>query len=330
MTNEKEKPGAVVSLVFEYVDPSVLGADPEAGEFPPLLRGCAAVLAACGVDTTKTRLVITGDFVRSVQDRGEPGSNYHENFNTRRNTGMVGGKTISLPDSSIDVLLQAVMFVLPESAEDVRDVAESALHTVVHEGQHVVMAQRGEASEDFESSPWARRNLLVAADQVIEEYRAELVASREVPSGWTADDLISSAKTWLSDLQRIATVEYQSHMDVGKLSGDVLQETHTVWKLLGYVAAEHRVAGLGLPTSVTEHELWVAMIEPHWPEFTLLLANVPGADERIPRKDLVHLTSDLADLFSMWLVTLGFEFTDTPEGSKFFIKDWTLLELEVG
>jgi hypothetical protein len=331
MTDDPEEPAASVSLVFEYVDPSVLGTDLETGEFPPLLRACAGALVACGVDTAKTRLVITADFVQSVQDRGEPGSSYHESYDTQRNTGMVGGKTIPLPDSTVDVLLQAAMFVPLEDSEDADDVAETALHTVVHEAQHVVIAQHGEASEDFESAPWARRNLLVAADQVIEEYRAELVACGVVgPSGWNTEDLVSSAKTWLADLQRIATVEYQSHLDTGKLAYDILQESHTIWKLLGYVAAEHRVAGHGLPPGVADDELWATMIEPHWDEFTLLLARVPGGDQRIPRGELVRLASDLADLFSNWLVTLGFEFTDHHEGSAFYIRDWTLLEVKIG
>ncbi|MBZ2198460.1 hypothetical protein [Occultella gossypii] len=330
MTDGPEERAASVALVFEYVDPSLLGMNLEAGDFPPLLQGCAGMLVACGVDTAKTRLVITGDFVRSVQDRGEPGSEYHENYNTQRNTGMVGGKTIPLPDSTVDVLLQAVMFVPLNHAEDAAAVAGSALHTVVHEAQHVVIAQHGEASGELEATPWARRNLLIAADQVIEEYRAELVACQVVgPSGWNTEDLVSSAKTWLGDLQRIATVEYQSHLDVGRLAYDILQESHTVWKLLGYAAAEQLEARDGLPTVVAEDELWTAMIEPHWEEFTLLLARVPGGDERIPRAELESLASDLADLFADWLVTLGFEFTDHPEGAAFYIRDWTLLALEL-
>lgn len=330
MTDEPQEPAASVSLVFEYVDPTVLGTDPETGAVPPLIRACAGALIACGVDTVKTRLVITADFVRSVQDRGEPGSIYHESYSTERNTGMVGGKTIPLPDSTIDVLLQAGMFVPTETDDDADELAQLALHTVVHEAQHVAIAQHGEASGDFESAPSARRNLLVAADQVIEEYRAEVVACRMVgPSGWNSDDLVSSTKTWLSDLRRIATVEYQRHLDVGKLAYDILQESHTVWKLLGYVAAEQHVAGQGLPSGVADDQLWLALIEPQWEEFKHLLAKVPDGAERTLREGLVSLASELADLLAAWLVTLGFEYTDLDEGTAFHIRDWTLLELEV-
>src|SRR4051812_27264277 len=106
MNDHTGGPGAVtLPVALEDVDPERLGIRHEEGAFPPLLRGCAEVLVACGVVPAMTRLVVTGDFVRSVQDRGEQGSAYHDNYNLERNTGMVGGKTIRRPDSTIDVLL---------------------------------------------------------------------------------------------------------------------------------------------------------------------------------------------------------------------------------
>lgn len=324
MSDGPGEPGTVtIAVSLEYVDPELLGIDPAEDEWPPLLRGCAEVLAACGVVAGMTRLVITGDFVRSVQDRGEPGSTYHQNYDLERNTGIVGGKTISRPDSTIDVLLHAAMF--DPNAEGM---AELAIHTVLHEGQHVVIAQNGEADSDFESVPWARRNFLTAADQVIEEYRAEAVAAGVAPSGWATDDLVESLRSWLEHLQRIALVEYQAHLDAGKLSYDILQQTHTLWKLLAYVVAEQVGADQALPTSVTDDYLWALMVEPHWTEFTALLAAVPHGNQRMSRPDLDQLASDLADVMERWLLTLGFEFTDNPDGAAFFIRDWSLLELD--
>ncbi len=326
MANGSGDPGTTtIAVTLEYVDVTLLGIDPDAGEFPPLLRDCVGVLAACGVVPDKTRLVITGDFVRSVQDRGEPDSVYHQNYDTRRNTGMVGGKTIPRPDSTVDVLLHAAMFV---PADD--DGAEVAIRTLVHEAQHVVIYQNGEAGDDFESAPWARRNFLTSADQVIEEYRAESVASRVAgPSGWNTDGLVALVRTWLKDLRRIAVKEYQFHLDAGKLAYDILQETHTVWKLLAYVVAEQVATDQTLPTSVVEDDLWALSVAPHWAEFTAMLKAVPGGDQRAPRTELDELASNLADVMQRWLLTLGFEFTDMPEGSAFFITDWSLLELEL-
>lgn len=328
MSDGAGEPGtAAIAVVLEYVHLAVLNIDAEAGQVPPLLRDCADLLAACGVVADKTRLVITGDFVRSVQDRGEPGSTYHENYDTRRNTGMVGGKTIPRPDSMVDILLHAALFV---PGDDEEYAAEIALRTLVHEAQHVVIAQNGEAGCDVESAPWARRNFLVSADQVIEEYRAESVACRVGgPNGWNTGDLVTTVRTWHEDLQRIALKEYQSHLDAAKLSYDILQETHTVWKLLAYVVAEQVAAGQALPASVVQDQLWALTVEPHWAEFTALLETVPGSDKRTPRTELDRLASELADVMERWLLTLGFEFSDTPEGPTFFITDWSVLTLQL-
>ncbi|NDL56225.1 hypothetical protein [Phytoactinopolyspora mesophila] len=70
-------------------------------------------------------------------------------------------------------------------------------------------------------------------------------------------------------------------------------------------------------------------LAPNWAEFTALLKAVPACDQRVPRTELDQAASDLADAMERWLLTLGFEFTDTPEGSSFFIIDWSLLMLEL-
>ena len=328
-TGSGELGTATIVVTLEHVDVTLLGIDADAVGFQSLLRDCVSVLAACGVVADKTRLVITGDFVRSVQDRGEPGSAYHENYDTRRNTGIVGGKTIPRPDSMVDVLLHAAMFVPPDNQGDVSH-AEVAIRTLVHEAQHVVIAQNGEGGGNFASAFWARRNFLTVADQVIEEYRAESVAARIAgPSGWNTDDLVVMVGTWLKALQRIATNEYQSHLNTAKLANDIIQETHTVWKLLAYVIAEQVATDQALPTNVVEDDLWALSIAPHWVEYKALLEPIPGADQRVPRMELDRSVAALADALERWLLTLGFEFTDTPEGSVFVIADWSLLMLEL-
>lgn len=327
-SGEDEETTSSIALVLEYVDPSLIYVDLDAGTYPQLLRACASCLVACGVDTNKTRLVITGDFVQSVRDRGEAGSTYHENYDTQRNTGMVGGKTIPLPDGTVDVLLQAVMF-LPEHQET-DWLAETTLHTLVHEAQHVLTAQNGEQDGDFQSEPWARLNFLTAADQVIEEYRAECVASEIVgSSGWNGDDLVASINAWLTALRRIATVEYQSHLDVDRFSYDILQQTHTFWKLLAYVVAEQSASGQELPAAVAEDDLWALMVEPFWEDFKAILATVPTAEQRTPRNELDAFASRLADLLQRWLSGLGFDFVDRPGGAAFHVTDWTLLTIDL-
>lgn len=329
MSDDPEEPAAGgTSVSFEYANLELLGVDAEAGTAPQLVTECVVLLAACGVDTTKTRLVITGDFVRSVQDRGDPGSTYHENYDTARNTGVVAGKTIKRPDSSIDILLQAGFFVPTDDGDD--EGPTIAFRTLVHEAQHAVIYQNDEAGSQFEAELWARRNFLLCADQVMEEYRAEAVACRVTSqSGWNTPDLGKTLRAWFEVLQRVAVHEYQDHLDVEKLAYDVLQETHTLWKLLAYVVAELSVTGETLPEGVTDDDLWVLTIEPHWAEFTALLNAVPDGHQRTSRADLDCMAGKLADLMAHWLPKFGFSFRDRSEGSEFLITSWTLLEAEL-
>ncbi len=309
--------------MLEYVAPEQIGFASGTTDVPALVQDCAELLVKSGVDPDRTRLVLTGDFVRSVQDRGEPESAYHQDYDLQRNTGIVAGKTIPRPDSTVDVLLHAAMFA-PELIEDEADV-RSIFHTLLHEAQHVAIEQHGEASGNFENEPWARRNLLVAAAQTIDEYRAEAPASTMAgPTGWAGSDIPASLRAWLEKLQ--ATVEdYQDHLDVQKLSYEVMQETHNAWKLLAYVVAEEVGAGQQLAPSVLDSDLWVLMVEPHWTEFSQTLREVPLGNERTPRPTLDRHAEALSDIFDRWLRAIGFKFEDNAQGSTFHIVNWQLL-----
>ncbi len=323
-----DEPAAAATISFEYADLELLGVDAEAGTVGPAISECAGLLSACGVDVSAARLVITGDFVRSVRDRGEPGSTYHENYDTARNTGVVGGKTIKRPDSTIDILLHAAFF--ESDGKELGQDLEIGYRTLIHEAQHVVIYQNGEDASDFEGEPWARRNFLVCADQVMEEYRAEVVACRVVSrGGWNTSDLRETVRAWFEILQRVAVLEYQDHLDVGKLAYDVLQETHTLWKLLAYVAAELHVTGETLSRDITDDELWALTIAPHWADFIALLNTVPDGQQRTTRVELQSATENLADLMARWLPTLGFSCRDASEGSEFLITSWDLLLAEL-
>ena len=112
---------------------------------------------------------------------------------------------------------------------------------------------------------------------------------------------------------------------MSRLSYDILQETHTVWKLLAYLVAELDATDSDIEQSVVESDLWKRMVEPHWGDFIGLLHRVPDGETRVDRSELDALTAELADVLHDWLVTLGFEFADTPEGNAFWIVDWSLL-----
>ncbi|GAB3435084.1 hypothetical protein GCM10027517_03870 [Phycicoccus ginsengisoli] len=307
----------------------MLGIDPEAPVAPELLTTCASILAVAAVDAERCRLIVAGDFVASVQERSTS-DYYRENYDLRRSTGMVAAKTMTLADGSIDVLVPAGWFSLDLTSEQADEVRSLAVRAVWHEAQHVAIAQAGESDpEAFVGEPWARRNFLTVADQVIEEYRAERALAGDFVVGGHGWDLGEVLETWRNDLIRIACVEYQEHLDVGRLWFGIGQECQTIWKLLAYVAATlpadaDPVASVG--DDVSTHPLWSRMVGPHWLRFVEILRPVPPGSDRVERARIERFAGDLADELSTWLKTLGFDFSDGADGnSTFYITDWSLL-----
>src|SRR4051794_543851 len=100
-----------MAIALEYTDLTSLGMDPDNPQATELISACAAVLFSNALDPSRCRLVITGDFIRSTRQRLPEGP-YRDNFHLNRSTGLVAGKTITLPDGTIDVLLHDFLFTL--------------------------------------------------------------------------------------------------------------------------------------------------------------------------------------------------------------------------
>ena len=254
-----EPPKVDGPIAVEYVPLELLGMNPDEPVATELMTLCAGIVRAFAPTPDGVRLVITGDFVSSVRARSVT-EHQQQNYAVARNAGEVGGKTMSLPNGTIDVLLPAYLF-LPDMDEEIlasRRVI--ATRTVTHEAFHVAMNQADETVTDYTSEPFVRGNLLYIADAVMEEYRAEVSLAdnlRTAPEGaWEPLEIV----THLRDaLRRIACVEYQAHLDVGRLCTDIGVECLHAWQLLAYIAAaqtqsDGRVAAL--PGTVTSDPLW--------------------------------------------------------------------------
>jgi hypothetical protein len=322
---------ALAGLVLDYLDPTAIGVDAEAGTMPPLVYECLKILGAASLRPSETRLVLSGDFVASVRDRLPDGPN-RDNYDTARGDGIVAGKTMTLDDGRIDVVMPAGVFV---PVEDDTDADEEriliVIRTISHEAQHVAMGQGGEsdATDYAGEAGWARRNFLVVADQVIGEYRAEAAVARALRSAltWEPVDILRRVR---NDLRRIALVDYQQHLDAGRLSQEAGQEAHTAWKLLAYVVAAHRKDDGtfdDVPSDVLSDPLWDRMAGRHWSRFVEILGSVPPGSERIGRADLAATIDELATALQAWFVDFGFEWDDHEAGNtSFFIVGWDLLE----
>lgn len=326
-----EPPKVDGPIAVEYVPLELLGMNPDEPVATELMTLCAGIVRAFAPTPDGVRLVITGDFVSSVRARSVT-EHQQQNYDVARNAGEVGGKTMSLPNGTIDVLLPAYLF-LPDMDEEIlasRRVI--ATRTVTHEAFHVAMNQADKTVTDYTSEPFVRGNLLYIADAVMEEYRAEVSLAdnlRTAPEGaWEPLEIV----THLRDaLRRIACVEYQAHLDVGRLCTDIGVECLHAWQLLAYIAAaqtqsDGRVAAL--PGTVTSDPLWAWMVEPHWPAFTYILSRIPPALVRTSRDDLEPLVAELADELHEWLETLGFQWRQVGVNSEFLVVHWGIDNLE--
>ena len=313
------------SLVLEYVEIEWFGMNADSPAATDLMSQCVGAMSKLVVDPERCRLVITGNFVRSVKDR-LPDSRYRDAYGLDRNTGMVAGKTMDMPDGGFDVLMHAAAFaqeVLVDAAEGFTD---SVLHTAAHEALHVAIAQAGEKGPSYDGLPMGRRNLMHMAEELIEEYRADCELAPT--SNWIAG-LPETLAHWRAALSRFAAVEYQQHLDVGRLWEDVVQESNTGWKFLAFAVAEIEPedrTGASPSDELKDNELWNAMVAPHWKQFVELLRDVPSGFDRVRREQLAPTVEAIADLLFEWFGTLGFEPADGPEGFAFYIRDWSLLD----
>lgn len=310
---------------IEYVPLELLGMSPDVPVGTELMSSCAAIIRAFAPNPDGVRLVITGDFVSSARTRSVT-EHQQQNYDVARNAGTVGGKTMRLADGTIDVLLPAYLFAPDPDERILAGRRIIATRTATHEAFHVAMDQAGETVTDYTREPSVRANLLYIADSVMEEYRAEVSLAydlRRAPEcAWEPLEIV----THLRDaLRRVASVEYQAHLDVGRLCTDIGVECLHAWQLLAYIAAaqtQEEGSVAALPDEVTSDPLWVWMVEPHWSAFSSILSRIPPALVRTPRADLEPLVAQLADELHEWLETLGFRWRQVGVGSEFLVVHW--------
>lgn len=316
-----------VGLALEAVDPAHLRVDLDTGTVPPLMLWCVAALTQLSPEPSQVRLVVTGDFVGSVRARlgTDDGP---VSFDLARGSGFVGGKTMPTPDGRIDVLTHASWFADPDD-EPVRQVLEQLTkRTVVHEAQHVAMAQQHQGYVTPDDTGWRMTNLLSAADSVMGEYRAELGVGPGLRQGDLAWNALSVLGSLRSDLARVVA-DYQVHLDVGRLAYDVGTVGLVAWRSLAYMVAAGRVLADNepVPVDVMADSLWERMAARRWGEFTEALgAGEPGT-VRMERGELDAAIAHLAGVLGDWLGDLGFEWTDSADGASYFrITHWDLLD----
>lgn len=309
---------STLNLALEYVDPEQLGVTSGGIEPESLIAKCAAILHDLTPEPQQVRIVISGDFVQSVRGRLSNAERAAA-FDIGRNGGMVGGKTMEQADGTIDVILQAVLFAVDGTTEELESRRQVATHTTAHEAQHVVMKQAGEDSADFTHLSFAKHWFAATAHDIINEYRAEAAVLQPVAEdGWDCAEVAAN----LIESLRSVDDAYQDSHDVLALMNGVTGHVGTLWKILGIIATERRQSNgtiEPLPDSVVNDPGWETVVDDNWDTLIAILDEVPSATVRVSASKVSVQLDNLANLLESWLVDLGFRFEDSATGTTFHI-----------
>lgn len=310
---------SVPTLILEYVDARAVDVDMSTGAVPPAMLMCMRALAQIAPAPERCSLIVTGDFVRSVQDR-LPNRPDDATFTTGRGSGMVAAKTMRRVDGTLDVLAPGWFFSSDVDAETRDAVAALAIRTIVHEAHHVAMRQNQQDYVREADQDWRARNFTAAADTVIDEYRAELGTSSllsETESTWDPLEVLDA----LSRALGAAAAAYQQHRDVEKLAFDVGSEATVAWRAFAYIAAfaRHNPEQSTVTAAVRANPRWARMVAPSWSGFEETLRAVDPGTELMRPEDVSAAVERLAEVLAQWLGDLGFLWS--PDG-QYRIQEW--------
>jgi hypothetical protein len=273
-------------------------------------------------DLGRTRVVLTGDLVQSVHDRGPwPGEPYSREVGA----GIVVGKTMApTADGFVDILIP-VHDLLPSGPDDDRGLRDRySRHVAAHEAVHASMFHLG--TDPFDAhlrggfGPATGLYLAMAGEQVEEhlaEYLANQVARRA--SCVTAELMTDAFGVWLTtmrvDIPALDEDDPEYYQKGWQISFSALQ---ILWKRLAYVAAELRDGDdvRPVPAQVSGLEEWSRHVAPWWPEYVRLLARIPMTiDVDVPATDQV--VEQIGAHLQRWALGLGLDFHDLDDGAWF-------------
>lgn len=278
-------------------------------------------------DHAKTRLVITGDLVATVNARedrtGTP-------FTMERGAGVVAAKTMPPnADGFVDILIPVYWLLPLESAQETAEQSGLIQHLAAHEAVHARIHHIGDEPFDVhhrEEFGYASMNFVSMASEQIEEHLAEYlgpqVTGREVEqSASNVEAAIEAGReTLATELPAIPEGD-PDYFQRGMLV--TFNALHVLWKTLAYLAAALRTEEgfRPVPSEIAVLPGWRQHIEPWWDRYVELLGDIPmtvevdiAATDEVVRETGLHLQT--------WADDLGIDFRDTPQGGFFRIKLW--------
>lgn len=275
--------------------------------------------------------VITLNFVAAVERR-EPAVA----FRTDRGSGMVAARTMPRPDGTVHVLMPADFIGAKDDQGEPLYTARGALagdpnlvqmmrRTLVHEAQHVVMAQRGSDWRAYDAlavTPEAAKHHYGAAAKMCDEHRAEYNAIQlTAPKPPTANDVLDVLSHLGQELAAANDRFQVSPQNVRELRDEVYAACMHFWTSVAYWAAQLRQddAIADVPPDVTQLEAWQRYVGDAWGDMMQALSLLPVTSLTTPPNVLQNAARALAVAVEKSLNHIGFRHLDGPNGVEFYI-----------
>lgn len=279
-------------------------------------------------DFGKTRLIITGDLVASVNTRED---RTNKKFTTERGAGAVAAKTMPPNSEGIVDILVPFHWVMPfDEDQSSKERDEYIEHLAAHEAVHASIFHIDNKPFGLylrSKSGWAMQNFLSMAGKQMEEHLAEFLGSKTTGRklGQTADQVEASIKAWQETLAKELPAIPESAPDYYQQGMSISFEAlHILWKSLAYLAAALRTNDGEfdpVPSEITDLPEWQKLIAPWWQEHLELLKRIPmTVDLNVEATDKV--VNDMGFFLQRWADGIGFDFHDTDDGPYFRIKIW--------
>lgn len=292
----------------------------ESSSLTQLLRAVQAALRP--EDLPRTRLVLAGDLVASVNAREDRTGNP---YTMERGGGIVAAKTMPPNDDGIVDILVPIYWLLPLDEEEATQERDRYIqHVAAHEAVHASVFHDGQAAFDV----YLRREYGDALAQFarmaghqVEEHLAEYLAnsSEMTPATMTVDQIRIAFEAWDRTLtDRLPAVSRFDPDYFQKTMLITLNALHDLWKVLSYYAAELRDgdAFSNVPAEITNLPYWQKEVAPWWDEYTSLLAQIPMSVP-VDTEATDEVVDKIARLLQRWAKEIGVDHHDTPEGPWF-------------
>jgi hypothetical protein len=282
------------------------------------LAQAVARLVALVADTTRVRLNVTSRFDDAVRRAVRDDPEYAARYTRERDFGFALAKTISQPDGTIDVIVDAGLF-------SRRALPGDAARTFEHEGLHIAIEERGESLNDLHGHRPVAENssariFASMAGVSAEEYRVERVLWRRGPGAVRPDSHRAQFGeiAWrIEGAIRAASSVYDRGLDSALIGRAVSDAFLGLATSTAYVAAEIDATGGERDVDVAAG-LYARLLGPRWRAVIDELRRLPPGDvpTRVDRLDLQVYR--VADRLEDWLAHIGFSWLDGADGALSF------------